>query len=193
MSPADQPYTIGAHLRVLRIILSALILGIVIFAAVSHFVVPTSLAGADEGKMPILTYVGLAFGMSAFIVGHMLNIVISNSGRRAIARAQPSQSPQAPVAATSPDGLPSGKDATNLFRVYFMKTLVSAAVFEGAAMFLIVAYILERRPLSLAFAALATIAIAMLMPSRDRVGQWIQEQQRWLEDERGRQPLGAGE
>ncbi len=193
MSPVDHPNAIGPQVRVLRIILSALILGIVIFAAVSHFVVPAGGADADEDKMPILTYVGLAFGMSTFVAGHMLNIVITTSGRRAIARSRPHQSRSAPAEAVSTDGLPSGDDAANLFRVYFVKTLISAAIFEGAALFLVVAYMLERHMLSLGFAALATIAIAVLLPTQDRVSQWIVEQQRLMENERISQPTGVGE
>src|SRR5581483_670179 len=62
--------------------------------------------------------------------------------------------------------------------VYQTRTIVGAALLEGGAFFLLVAYMAEGAPWVLVVAAVLWIAMAWLhFPTRDKVEAWVTDQQ----------------
>ena len=62
--------------------------------------------------------------------------------------------------------------------------IVSAAMFEGTAFFLIIAYMLERSPWALAAAIALILGIAADFPTQRRVSDFIERQLSIMEQER---------
>ena len=62
--------------------------------------------------------------------------------------------------------------------------IVSAACLEGAAFFLLIAYMLERSPWALAAAFALILGVAAHFPTRQRVSDFIQRQMSLIEEER---------
>jgi hypothetical protein len=61
--------------------------------------------------------------------------------------------------------------------------IAGAALFEGAAFFLLVAYLVERSPWSLAAAIVMIIGVALHFPTQQRVADWIERQTSLLQEE----------
>ncbi len=75
-------------------------------------------------------------------------------------------------------------DAGKLAAVYQLKTIVRAAVFEGASLFALAAYMIEGHIISLVVAGLMLLGVLSLFPTAGRVADWIGEQQRLVDDQK---------
>jgi hypothetical protein len=85
----------------------------------------------------------------------------------------------------SADGdLPPDSDTIKLAQVFITRTILSAAILEGAVFLLLVAYLVERSPFSLAFAIILLLALAAHFPTKSYCAGWVAEQARLLEEER---------
>ncbi len=134
----------------------------------------------DTDRQPIITYVALAYGLAAFVAGPLLSTVIATSSRRKLAAGQvrPDAPAPAPAAAVAGRGLTEG-----LTGIFVVKTIIAAAVYEGAALFLCVAYMLDCNILSAILAALLAVGILMQIPTRDRAQRWLDDQRRQVEQD----------
>ena len=75
-------------------------------------------------------------------------------------------------------------DAARLWFVYMTKTIVGAAILEGATFFLIVVFMLERSPLMAACAVALMAVVAAHFPTIGRVSEWIADRLRRLDEQR---------
>ena len=75
-------------------------------------------------------------------------------------------------------------DAGKLSMVYMMRTVVAAALLEGAAFTSIVAYMLEGSTVALGLAVALVAGILLHFPTAPRVAGWIEVQMRRVEEER---------
>ena len=77
----------------------------------------------------------------------------------------------------------AGSAATGkLFGVYQTKTIIGAAMIEGAAFLNLVAYLLEGNPITLGLGLGLAVVIAALFPSPSRVANWIEQRLRLMDD-----------
>ena len=160
----------------LRMIVASLAGGVVMFALVAIWM---RLAGQQtpvERSVPLLTMLALvlfpvALGASRLVAG----IVVRNS-RRQIAADGPSQ-----AAAV---GSGESQRAGALYAVFQTKTIIAAAVLEGAAFLSLFAFMLEGSPLGLVMAILLAAAIIAMFPSAARAADWIERQLRCIDEER---------
>jgi len=75
-------------------------------------------------------------------------------------------------------------DAGKLGADYQMKTIVSAALLEGASFFALVAHMIEGHMISLVVAGILLLGVLSLFPTTGRVEGWMEEQQRLVEEQR---------
>jgi hypothetical protein len=76
------------------------------------------------------------------------------------------------------------EDAVRLRVLWHVRTIMRAALLEGATFFLLVAYLLEGMDVSLIAAFLFIVRLVCLLPTRTGVENWIDKQQLLLKEER---------
>ena len=84
---------------------------------------------------------------------------------------------------TSADDAENG-DSDHLIGLYFVRTIVAAALCEGAAFLDLVAFWLEDSPIALLAAALAIAGVVVPFPTVSRFENWLDDQERLIAAER---------
>ena len=77
----------------------------------------------------------------------------------------------------------------NSLAFYQTRMIVGAALLEGPAFFLLIAYLIERSPWSLAAAIFMILGVAAHFPTEQRVAEWVEQQMSLLEEERQLEPI----
>ena len=176
------PPAFSQRLQIMQFIVIALAMGLIAFLGSIGFALaqPLPLQALRAGT-PIVTYVGC--GMAAYVVlarGILLRFLTTKT-RRAIVRG------------TFDDGLQQASqraffaehgDAARLLSFFQTRMIVGAALLEGAGFFLLIAYLIEHSPWSLAGAVVMIVGIVLHFPTRGRVESWLEQQLRLLEEER---------
>ena len=164
--------------RILQIIVLSMASGCLVFLLIATFLRQQN--GAPPPATPQLTYLMLilaGFALAArFIVPPLM--VRAARYRLVVGGLAAEQSPLQPGA--------SAKDvsAQALSAVYQTRTILAAALLEGATFLLIIAYLLEGVPAVLAIAAVLIIVIAAHAPSPTRLTVWIEQQLRLMNEQR---------
>jgi hypothetical protein len=172
----------------LQIIVAALVAGCTFFLVIALVVPPgqgRDAAGDAAQPQLMLTWIGLAFVAAIVVARAVVPTVIVRTGRRRIAQGT-FQLPQ-PHVMSQGEGREPLEELSNagpLFMLYQTKTIIGAALFEGATFFMIVVYLVERQTLALGIAIALILAVAAHMPTRTGVVHWIDDQLRFVDDER---------
>lgn len=163
---------IAGVVRTSQIIVAALVMGVVTFAAVVVFFI----SRGPAAKGSLLTLLAIVFAGATLVLGFVIPQLITAANRRKIAAGTWTSSPN--------QGLVPDSDTGKLALTYPAKMMVGAALFEGGCFFALVAYMLEGQPLSLGVAAVLLLCLLAHFPTLGRVEAWIEEQLRRVEDER---------
>jgi hypothetical protein len=134
----------------------------------------------EGGPVEILTMMAILAAPIAMVFSRVVPAIMVAGSRKQIANGTYGLSKQAPAGGQAMAGL---GDAAPYAALYQVKTIVGAALLEGAAFFAVVAFMLERSWIALAMAAALAAMILTLYPSVPRVAEWIRRQQRLVEDE----------
>jgi hypothetical protein len=183
MPAADYRDQLAQPVRALQLITIALLGGVVMFAAIVRLIPAEKIAPRPGDATPIITYVAMGFGVSAFVIGHLLTTVMVTAVRRRMAAGDAEWKRRDSKASIAKER--ERVDVGNLIKVYSAKTIVGAAVFEGASLFLLVAYMIERKAMGLIVVVPLFVALIMMIPSRDRIERWIDRQLRQLAEDMG--------
>ncbi|MCR4413489.1 MAG: hypothetical protein NUV77_13795 [Thermoguttaceae bacterium] len=170
--------------RIGQIIVAGMAAGPTLFLAIVLLLGSLANRVGDDGQ-PLLTWLALGFAAVMVVLRFVVPGIVVSRRRAAIARGvfQPGQGAQSP----SPQFhqfLDRTGDAGLLWLVFLTKTILAGATLEGAALFLLVAYLIEGDLLSLVVAIVLIFGIVAMMPSRPGVLQWIEDQLRHVEQER---------
>ncbi len=140
---------------------------------------------AGDDTQPLLTWLALGFAAVMVVLRFVIPSIVVGRRRAAIARGvfQPGQGANAPTPQFQ-QFLDRTGDAGLLWLVFLTKTILAGATLEGAALFLLVAYLIEGDALSLVVAAVLILGIVAMMPTRLGVLHWIEDQLRHVEQER---------
>jgi hypothetical protein len=76
------------------------------------------------------------------------------------------------------------RDAKCLLSVFQLRTIASAAMFEGWGFFATIAYLVEGGPINVALAVILILGVAAHFPTRSRTIAWVQRQLELLEVDR---------
>ncbi len=161
------PRDFDKYILGMRIVVVALVMGVVTFAAVAFFIS----GNAEPDKQPLVAFIGLAFAAIILVVREIVPNVIVTSARKKIANG----SWQPPRQAASP--IP--KDATpeeKLLFTYRSRLIIRAALLEGAAFFNLVAFVIHHQWWSFAIAAVFAAINLSTIPTRDGLLSWIDRQ-----------------
>jgi hypothetical protein len=123
--------------------------------------------------------------VAALVAGCVFPTIVVRKGRRQIARGTFSlpQNRDAPLQGPREE-LDQMGDAGRLFLLYQTKTIIGAAMIEGITFFMLIAYLAERQAVALGIAVALILAVAAHMPTRTGVIHWIEDQLRFVEEER---------
>ena len=176
MQESSEP-GIVAVVRTSQIIVGALLAGCVAFLVVALVVVG---GPSDSIEPTVLTYIASAFATVLVFVRFVVPGIVVAQARCHI-RQGTWKGPSGNLSsnATQQDG-----DTGKLIQVFMTRTILAAAVLEGAIFFLLVVYLSERSALSLALAVVLIIILAAGFPTVSRVSGWFEEQSRLLDEER---------
>ena len=156
----EQKSYLATAVKPMQIVLVALALGVIVFLVA--VVVLTDKPAED----PFLTYVGLAFGVIAFLAWLIVPNALASNARRTIAAGQN------PSWAQGVSQQAAG-DVGQLAGVYQIRLIVASALLEGAAFFNLVAYLIEAHQLSLVAAVVLVVIMLCQFPTYNRLADWV--------------------
>jgi hypothetical protein len=162
---------LDAPLRSLRIVVGAILGGAVSFFA---FVAAFGPLG-EEADPPFLSWLSLGVAAMALVMYAIAPSMMEAAGRRSIAGGT-NASRGVLVEALGDEG--------RLFYVNQGRTILAAALVEGAALLCGVGYLLEGETLALAGMGALLLVLALGFPTRGGWERWIDRQSRRLEEER---------
>src|SRR5262249_26537705 len=146
----------SACLRTGRIIIVALALGVLMFLGIAVFMRQDNPAPVPD--LPILTYVALAVAAIQTVLQGILPGLVAGGMRRQLAAGK--WPPPRPGWSVPPD------DRGKLCSLYVTRLILGAALLEGAAFLLLIAYLLEGSVLTLAGAGLLLAMLLLKFPTR---------------------------
>jgi hypothetical protein len=153
----------------LRIIVTALALGVVAFAAATTVIRSMDNAGPQPAGLQFITLMALGFTPVAFVISRIVPAVMTKTAR----------------AKLQSNDLGAFKSETELLAgQYISNNIVAAALLEGTAFFNLVAYMIEGHPLSLGLGVGLALAIMSMFPTRERMANWIAQQTRLIGEEK---------
>jgi hypothetical protein len=164
--------------RILQIIVLAMASVCLVFLLIATFLRQQN--GAQPPEVPQLTYLMLvvaSFTLAARVI--VPSLMVRAARQRLLSGG--------PAPGHLPNGPPvSTKDAAAhaLCAVYQTRTIIAAALLEGATFLLIIAYLLEGVPAVLAIAAVLIVVIAAHAPSQARLTAWVEQQLRLIDEQR---------
>jgi len=161
VSDADLKEKLVAQLRTLQIIIFAMAAGVIIFLVVAIGIRPTIAADqpADQGQM-VMTYTSLLFAVMAVILHWVIPNVVVGAALTRLA-----------------DETPEDVDE-ELIRLFTTKTIISGAMLEGAALFTIVAHMVEGEWLPIVLAIVLLVLLVARIPTHARMADWMDLQTR---------------
>jgi hypothetical protein len=185
MNEAAWQEQVSKRVWVLQMIVAALVAGCVFFLVIVLVSHGSAVGGAIGDGLTPLTWVALSFLALMAVSRAIVPAVIVRQGRRSIARGtfSLSQARQLPLQGDREEVEEMG-DAGRLFVLYQTKTIIGAALIEGATFFIIIAYLVERNTVALGIAVALILAVAAHIPTRTGVVHWIEDQLRLVAEER---------
>lgn len=175
-SPTDE---LSGPLRSIQLIIASLLAGVAAFTAIAIYLRASGTV-SGEREPPTITYIALAFAVVEIVVSVFLPRATTTRNRTEIARGT---WPSASGRPRMPAPLPT-TDAGKLALVHNSQLIIGCALLEGAAFFLLIAYLLEGQYVALIAALLLGAAITFRFPTQPRHSAWIEEQLRLLEAQR---------
>ena len=165
-----QRESLGGLLMTMRVIVAALVSGVVMF-----FVGVLVLRGDQAAGQPMIAYLAAGFAVMAFAASLFVPQVITGPVRQSIA------ADSAPSGASVPEGV---GDVLRLGALYQTRVIIAGALLDGAAFFNIIAYLLEGQMLTLLVTAALILALVSQFPTAARVENWVVNQREIIEQMR---------
>ena len=178
--PGDSLTTTLSFVRTMQIIVGAMVAGCVMFLVIV-LVIPGGAGIALD--TPLLTYIALAFAAAAVVARLVVPGIVVAQARRKILSGDWKVAARAPTAgSTASTG--QDDDASKLAQVFMVRTIVAAAILEGAIFLSLIVCLLQRSTLTLGLAVVLLAALAAHFPTRAGVDRWLADQMRLLDEER---------
>jgi len=144
------------NVRTMQIIIGALTAGVLTFAGVAVALRASGPAPAGR-DMAVVSYIAVGFGAVILVVHAVMMAVQGGAIRRRLAD--------------------QGLTPAGLAGLYTARLIVGAALLEGAALFLLMAYLLDSQWWTLAVGLVfAGLIPALHFPTRERVDRWVEAQ-----------------
>lgn len=168
-----------------QFVVGALVSGCVMFLGVVLVVDFAPRPAPAGGNGPdVLTYASVFFALGALFARGVVQTMIASRGRETIVDGSFDASKLDRAQENLAPFLEATGDAGRLWLVFLSRTIVTAAIPEGAAFFCLVAYLLEGSWLSLGLAVLLILSVAVMFPTRRSVIRWIEHQLELVDEQR---------
>jgi hypothetical protein len=153
--------------RTMQIIVGALAGGVLLFLVIVVFLATANVR--HQMGQPIITYAAIGMAV-AVIVGWLIvpAVIAAQMKKSVIEKSSGQPDPRAPVANADLGDVPP------LVAIFQTRTIIAAALLEGAAFFACIAYMLERQPIALAAVGVLLLLILSQMPTVGRVESWLE-------------------
>ena len=171
---------LAGYVRTLQIVIAAMTAGCVFFLVI---VLALAAGAGQAADVPVMTYVASAMAAAAVCARLIIPGVLVAQARRKL-RQGASATGRARPSAAAIDSAEQNGNVVKLAQIFVTRTITAAALLEGATFLLLIAFLIERSPLCLIFAALLLLALVALFPTPSRTAAWIEGQQRLLDEER---------
>ncbi|MBN1589842.1 MAG: hypothetical protein JW888_10040 [Pirellulales bacterium] len=171
--------------RVMQIIVLALASGCATFAVI---VIVLNLGGQEgpEAAQPdllVITYAALAAIVPMLIAFFVLRSIWNSQARRLVIKAVDEASGESSDLRPT-QWLESTKIVSMLVPVFQTRLIIGAALFEGTAFFLLIAYMVEGSIIALVAALAVAVGILLQFPTRSGVAGWIEQQTEAVRNQR---------
>ena len=155
MNGPDDGGVVAARLLTMRIIIGALVMGVLTFSAVA-VVVRAQGNMRPPPAVPVISYVAAGQGVLMLVLQAIVPAAIVAGGRKAI---------------------PPGAGTDGWLGLYMTRMIVGAALLEGAAFTFLMGYMVEGPPWALAGGvAFAALILILYYPTLDRIERWAEAQ-----------------
>jgi hypothetical protein len=178
LSDSQRDYTRTA-VGTIQIIVCALAAGVITFLAVTILVIPQA-AQAASPKPPFLTYTSLGMAIVVVVAWLFVPGLAAAGMKKAIIDGK---SDDWGIVKNLPNAAELGY-VVPLAVVFQTKTIIAAALLEGAAFFCTVAYLIEHQPIALYVAVALAILILTQIPTLSRFESWLDSESTSLEQMR---------
>lgn len=175
---------IGPLVRTQQIIVLAMTGGMLAYLVVA-FVIAAQGDAPEDSELPIVSLVALMFAVASVVARMVVVPAIVGAQRKQIAAGVP-RSPDLRDQATA-ELQDRWGDAGRLVGVHQVRTIIAAAMLEGAGFLAITAYLIEGSLWTIALGLALTAGVFAHLPTQAGVVQWVErELQRIEELRRGR-------
>ncbi len=176
--PADTSSNQSTSLLVMRIIVGAMMLGVIVFFAVAVGI--RANATQPPPALPIVGLLGLGFAPVALVLAVVVPFLMALSWQRQIAGGTwpAHQVRGGPLLPPTPAGaLEPEEEVVRWWAMYQTQLIIRCALIEGAIFFQLTAYIAEGSAFSLWVAAVLLAALVAQWPTRERIDRWAAARQ----------------
>ena len=167
------------QIRTLQVIVGAIVVGCVIFTVVA--VVVGSMAGKPASP-GIISYLAVGLAAVMIVARSVVLGLMASRGRKSIAQNRTGATAN-PAVSGAPSAGEMSPERARLAGLFMARTIAGAAILEGAALFSLVAYLVENSPISLAAALVLLVFIVLQFPTLSRATAWLDDQERRLREE----------
>ncbi len=154
--------TLHERHRTMMIIWFAMVVGVVVFGVVVSVMLDGTKPNAGT---PVLTFAGM--GMAALML--VLRFIIPDF----IARTQFAQTMQTAKTECNED---EEQMLGNFYQVFMVRLIIGLALLEGAAMFNLVAVLVENQRLAFIPIAILLLGMILSIPTKSKLDGWIRNQ-----------------
>lgn len=187
MFDAEFDSILTRRVRTMRFIVAALACGVLVLLAVVLFAPLDGFIVRPGGAAPVVTYLALGYGGLTLLAGWLAPPILIKAVRRKMVAGLSALPPQR-AGREALTGPLLKMELDVLVRVLFGQTILAGAIFEGGAIFLAAAYLVDRQPACAIGAAVLAGAILLHFPTRDRAATWIENQLREINTARDAAP-----
>jgi len=168
LQPLEQYPVLRKSLTAVQVIVAALVLGVAVFIGILLV-----WRRGEAPQEPQLTWLLVGVGAADVVVLFLVRLMVLGRARQRIADG--TWKPPGKAAQGYQDLLEAG-DAGRLVVAWVTATILTAAGMEGAALLGCVAYLLEGQPAALVAAGFFGLLLALQMPTRGRLDQWLESE-----------------
>jgi hypothetical protein len=165
--------------RTIQIIVAALAAGVIAFIGVAIFLVAQNVQAAVPDR-PFLTYTSLGMAAAVVIAWLFVPRLVAAGMKKAILDGQ---SEKWGIVKNMPNATNLGY-VVPLAVVYQTRTIIAAALLEGAAFFCTVSYLIEHQPIALYVAIALAFLILAHIPTVSRFETWLESESTEIEQTR---------
>jgi hypothetical protein len=182
MADTNWKEEVGRRVKYVQIIVASLLAGCLTFMGIAIVLVQRKVAGEFQDLPDVIIWLPVGFAVVACFVQFIVTKQTTAHARQAIAEGTWRYPGGGDTSMA--DYFAQTGDAGRLFVVFQMRTIVAAAILEGAAFFSLVIFLVGGNGIPLVTAMFLVGRLLLLLPTRRRVFHWIEDQLLHVERQR---------